>query len=1419
MRWQDVVARKLKNMGLISSPSQAAQFLKEAAAAHAAALAGQPAPPTGGPAFSFDALGDLEEEDDEGETPPLLPSPAPAPAPAVEPAPAQLSLTPVPAPPPQPESPSPVLALPISSETPPLPNVTSGSPRGADISRHSLKSPSTAHTSVTESRSNITLELAAERLAEAQAAFTARTESVQSMTTESEMDPQLAAARARILAAQSGTRVAEFAAAEKLIEDALRVRQQIKALKRKTTKRNLRVDTDGANEAARTGKRPLSSQGSTRSLLGADDPMAPIRLKEMQAQIDELERKFAQLKEDARTALERAERAHGDAAAPAATVLPTSVSPDLTSTPLMHDGGYVLGSDKMRHKAAPAAVAANVSGQRKSIPLPAVAVKEEDDESVRSAGDFDNLTVSDLDFGSASQTGAPIQSPAHIARKRSARAMAAEHAATLGPADELMRAACVKLDALNAAFAGVPAATDSSRDEAETSLDKALASVLHVRQLRRGMAAAPEMVYASAAASRADGHQWWADKDAGRYAHLPFAEQKTQSTAPARGDVALMISQFVQRQVEASAAVAHAEAILNSVASSMLADATSRLSVARSKLPSLETAVAEAEQSSQLTDEEGLMDMARRIGAVKLSCAKTQGAIEALFGTQGAPNAPIPDFAATAGLIKDAEEARAAIDAAHKALRGYIAAAEAARLAAAAAAKSKPPRVSVSTAADDDSDLSSEDEDAASGDDQRSGAPRRRRINFLRRRAEAAFRRLAAAKGELTAMEQLYTSLQSPDASVEGASLDVASVHESFQRLLASIGSAELSASHTRAMDGLHKAALAMVEAKTIENVVVGAIEAARAAAAAADAAAGGATAVLSSARSMGSGGATALSSPNGKALTLGGATASFSPNDTEESSKRTRLTGEMVKMLETSVYGAVGSVTSSRDAVHSFVRMYGQVLAAREKAPPPPSGPTPEMLSRIAGENALQVQDARLASTKKRFNDMDLRALPPSATSTYPQAPRPNPETDESQPPTPLDLAMPQTQRAIAAVQDSGLKLAHADTVRPMVDVSSGGPDSASLKHYTLMVDAAEAAVHHTELVVAAALQAQIDAIANRDRASKEQRWNEAVGHLMAVVASIDALSARNRADESPADAGTTALREAVAAATEADSIVLRVPKNEEGTVYIDSVTPADFTALAAATQHARSAAAAASTGMDRRPEFSAVRQKLRDALALHREATDRLKAAKAALEANGSTSPSLPMTSKATIAAAEAIDAAAKSGAEASNVALSCKSAWQRDAVSGGFENRALVPLVAESHEHFTAKTAEATACVAALLAAKGAEHKRSGADAFEAQNERLELIKQRYDGLDLRVLPAAVTAAYAQRRSHEWDGPVPAQLDQLLPGTQKTIAAVQDAGMKLVHADAVRVSIGPSRGACYGPQPLLFIVSRLFCLAAHG
>jgi hypothetical protein len=536
-------------------------------------------------------------------------------------------------------------------------------------------------------------------------------------------------------------------------------------------------------------------------------------------------------------------------------------------------------------------------------------------------------------------------------------------------------------------------------------------------------------------------------------------------------------------------------------------------------------------------------------------------------------------------------------------------------------------------------------------------------------------------------MEQLYGSLQTPTEGGDASKgVDVAQMHRAFQKLLETVGNAALTLAHTRAVDAMHKAALSMVEAKTLETVVASAIEASRAAADAAVASAStdristAATAMLPLSSPLTAGG-TAISSPTGKATTAGLSTAAASASGGGDD-KRVRLSGDMVKMLEAAVEGAVASVTECRDSVHAFVRLYGQLLASREAAGVLPAAQPPPAAQRLmAGEAALSLQDSRLANAKKRYHLMDLRPLPAEATSAYPQEPR---DFSGSGPaPQLLDATSQPTQRAVAAVQDAGVKIIHADQVRPMVDVSTAGADSPSLKHYTLMVDAADAAVHHTELVVAAAVQAQLDAIANKDRASREQKWNEAVGQLMAVVASVDALSARNRADKVPNDAGTVALREAAAAVNEADQIVLRVPKDENGATYIDSVAPGDFIALAAATQRARAAAAAASSGMDRRPELAAVSQKLREASAAHRETSDRLKAAKAAVDGAGTVSTAdQPLTAKAIQAVHDAIETAAKAGTEATTQVTACKAALQRDALNGTTEHVDLLARLADAN-----------------------------------------------------------------------------------------------------------------------------------------
>ena len=88
-----------------------------------------------------------------------------------------------------------------------------------------------------------------------------------------------------------------------------------------------------------------------------------------------------------------------------------------------------------------------------------------------------------------------------------------------------------------------------------------------------------------------------------------------------------------------------------------------------------------------------------------------------------------------------------------------------------------------------------------------------------------------------------------------------------------------------------------------------------------------------------------------------------------------------------------------------------------------------------------------------------------------------------------------------------------------------------------------------------------------------------------------------------------------------------------------------------------------------------------------------------------------------------------------------------------------------------------------------------RRAGEAAQHALDERLAGVKRRYDALDLRPLPSSAAASYPQRQSQQTHGGAPLapadMLDLSAPPTKRALASVQDAGMKLVHADAVRVS----------------------------
>ena len=440
-------------------------------------------------------------------------------------------------------------------------------------------------------------------------------------------------------------------------------------------------------------------------------------------------------------------------------------------------------------------------------------------------------------------------------------------------------------------------------------------------------------------------------------------------------------------------------------------------------------------------------------------------------------------------------------------------------------------------------------------------------------------------------------------------------------------------------------------------------------------------------------------------------------------------------------------------------------------------------------GSAALQNQDERLEAVKRRYDALDLRVLPAGVTFAYLQR-----EVRADGPvPVKLDPSLPPTQRAVAAVQDAGMRLVNAAAVRPMVDASAGS-ESPSLKHFTTAVDAADSAVRQAELVLEAAAHDHLQAAASKERSARQERWSDAVRQLAAVQATIDVLSTRNLAEGTPTDVGSTALREATASVAEAHAAVSRFSHGGSG----DSVVAFDeIIALEQMVARAKEAAATATKGMARRPDHVAVRQMLEDLHAKHRDAEARLASVHARLEG---LKPTLPAASPAVHATLAALDHAGQHAAAAADHSAFCRSAADRDAHSSdSTEAKEALPRAAAAHADFEAAVAHAATALESVVESRDLEAKRSGAALLSSLDARLVAVKRAYDALDLRALPPGSTSAYPQQPLESgagvYQGPTPTVLDPLFPGSQKAVAAVQGAGMHLLHADAVRVRLSES------------------------
>lgn len=368
----------------------------------------------------------------------------------------------------------------------------------------------------------------------------------------------------------------------------------------------------------------------------------------------------------------------------------------------------------------------------------------------------------------------------------------------------------------------------------------------------------------------------------------------------------------------------------------------------------------------------------------------------------------------------------------------------------------------------------------------------------------------------------------------------------------------------------------------------------------------------------------------------------------------------------------------------------------------------------------------------------------------------------------------------------------------QPMVDVAAGA-DAPSLHHYASTVDAAEAAVARAEGELEDAVHVHRETITLREREGKYRAWQDAVAAFAALQHSLEALTLRNRAEGEPVDAGSTGLRDATSAVAEGRGVVARVPTDRTGNVDAGALAPADIAALESAATRGRAAASTAAKGMDRRPELASLRRHLEEIGAQGRAADDRLSLAHARFEATApGVDEALPKGRAAVERAHAAIAAATQAGGTASQLLAAARSALDRDAQSAtGGETRELLPRVVAAHTDYDARIVLAAALAEDVAgAARASEVRRGGEAALRRVDESLVAVKRRYDALDLRVLPAVASAAYPQRQSQRRGSAVGTAaavvLDPAAPPTKRAVAAVQDAGMKLVHADAVRVRL---------------------------
>ena len=196
--------------------------------------------------------------------------------------------------------------------------------------------------------------------------------------------------------------------------------------------------------------------------------------------------------------------------------------------------------------------------------------------------------------------------------------------------------------------------------------------------------------------------------------------------------------------------------------------------------------------------------------------------------------------------------------------------------------------------------------------------------------------------------------------------------------------------------------------------------------------------------------------------------------------------------------------------------------------------------MTSLLSPTTLQGLDDTFAAVRKRYDDLDLRVLPASATAVFPQRRSSGSDaTPSGPPPLPLDPAHPSTKEAVLALQDASMRLVHASSVRPSIEGVSGLSATAMIQvccllhfnracvpapstllrpyprvQFTDMIAATDLAVRNAEAALARAVMI-------RDTA-QNQRWAASLTEQLAASATAAANP------PSPASAGPGGARRA---------------------------------------------------------------------------------------------------------------------------------------------------------------------------------------------------------------------------------------------------------------------------------------------------